>query len=180
VVFRVASCQDGDVETSITIITTEANDPDQFEDMPLEERRERSAGWKKLPLHSGKYLERFFMLATDSDFQLFASGERPVDAAGETVTTRVIMKSSIPEVLPGLIALVEQKPDATAELLKKHGGDTADLGRVHDGLATGTWPESGDPAEEAAAFAFHLLQFARIAEESRKGICFEYRGQVTA
>jgi len=167
------------VDASITIITTEANDPDQFEEMSLEERRERSAGWKKLMLRSGRYLERFYMLATDSDFQLFASSEQPEDASGVPVTTRVIMRSSIPEILPRLIALVEQTPDETAALLAKHGGGSADLGRVREGLASGTWPDSGDPAEEAAAFAFHLLAFARIAEESGTGICFEYRGQVS-
>jgi hypothetical protein len=168
------------VEPSITIITTEAHDPDQFETMRLDERRERSAGWKVFPLRSGRYLESFLMKATNCDFGVFGSSERPVDDNGVAVETSVIMSSSIPSVVPELVRMVEQKPDETAEVLAKHGGSTANLGRIRDGLKSGTWPTSGDPAEEAAAFAFYLLKYARIAEQSLKGVCFEYRGEVSA
>jgi len=179
-VFPGAFCHDVGVEASITIITTEAHDPDQFEAMRLDERRERSAGWKMFPLRSGRYLETFLMKATNSDFGVFGSAERPVDDDGTTVKTSVIMSSSIPGVVPELVEMVEQRPDETAQALAKHGGGTANLGRIRDGLKSGTWPTSRDPAEEAAAFAFYLLKYARIAEQSLKGVCFEYRGQVTA
>ncbi len=168
------------VDASITIITTKAVDPDQFEDMSLAERRERSAGWKLFPLRSGRYLETFLMKATGSDFGVFGSSESPVDANGVAVKTSVIMKDEIPALLSALTAMVEQKPDETAQLLVTHGGGTADLGRVRAALTSGTWPESGDPTEETAAFVFQLLEHARIADMARKGICFEYRGQVTA
>ncbi len=177
--FRQAVCHAAGVEASITIITTKAVDPDQFEEMRLDERRERSAGWKLFPLRSGRYLETFLMKATRSDFGIFGSAEHPVDANGVSVRTCVIMKSEVPAAVSELTAMVEQKPDETARVLVKHGGNTADPGRVHDALTSGDWPESGDPAEETAAFVFHLLEHARIADRARKGICIEYRGRVT-
>jgi len=170
---------DAAVEASITIITTKANDPDQFEEMPLEDRRQRSAGWKMFPLRSGRFLDTFLMKATNSDFGVFASAERPVDANGIPVTTSVIMKTTVPQILPELITMVEQKPDETAELLARHGGSNANVARIREALTSGIWPTSGDPAEETAAFAFHLLAFARIADMARYGLCLEYRGQVT-
>lgn len=166
------------MDASITIITTKANDPDQFEEMPLEERRQRSAGWKMFPLRSGRFLDTFLMKTTNSDFGVFASAERPVDADGVPLKTNVIMKATVPQILPELIAMVEQKPDETAEALAKHSGNNANVGRIREALTSGIWPTSGDPAEETAAFAFHLLAFARIADMARYGLCLEYRGQV--
>jgi hypothetical protein len=168
------------MEATITILTTKAEDPDQFEDMSLEGRRERSVGWKRFPLRSGRYMTTFLMKATDSDFGMFGSAELPVDGDGVIVRTHVLMRSEVPAAVLRLTAMVEEQPDETAEALVKHGGNTASLGRVREGLRSGTWPESGDPAEETAAFAFHLLALARVAAETRKGVCFEYRGQVRA
>lgn len=147
--------------------------------MLLDERRECSAGWKMFPVGSARFLDTFLIKATSSDFGVFSSDERPVDDKGVAVETGVIMSSSTPKILPGLVAIVEEKPDETIEALAKHGGSTANLGRAREALTSGTWPTSGDPAEEAAAFAFYLLKHARIAERSLKGVCFEYRGQLT-
>ena len=177
-VFATAFLHDVGVESSITIITTKAIDPDQFEDMSLQERRERSAGWKMFPLRSGRLLETFLMKATGADFGIFGSAGRPVDANGVTVKTTVLFKSEIPAAVATLTAMVEQKPDETAQLLVNHGGDTADVARVREALTSGTWPENGDPAEETAAFAFKVLELARLSEMAHKGICFEYRGEV--
>ncbi len=164
------------MEPSITIITTTAKDPDQFEGMHLTERRERSVGWKQFPLRSGVYLDAFLMSATNSEFGVFGSAEKEVDAEGVEVKTRLIVSESVPLILPELAVMVEQKPDETARALVKHGGGAADVVRVTEALTTGAWPTGDDPAEEAAAFAFHLLTYARLAEETMKGICLEYRG----
>ncbi|MBA3462808.1 MAG: hypothetical protein H0T46_22825 [Deltaproteobacteria bacterium] len=164
------------MEPSVTIITTAAKDPDQFEGMLLTERRERSVGWKKFPLRSGVYLDAFLVSATDSDFGVFGSAEEEVDAEGIKVRTRLIVSESIPQILPMLMTMVEEKPDETARALVKHGGGTADVVRVTEALTSGAWPSGNDPAEEAAAFAHQLLTYARLAEETLKGICLEYRG----
>ncbi len=50
-------------------------------------------------------------------------------------------------------------------------------GRSFSALQTGTWPRNGDPAEESAAFAHHLLKYARTAKQDRMGVCWEYRGK---
>ena len=71
------------------------------------------------------------------------------------------------------------KPDETARALIERGGGKADLARVTEALTTGNWPESGDAAEETAAFTFQLLKHARFAKTDLRGICLEYRGDVT-
>jgi hypothetical protein len=166
------------VDASITIITTTAEDPDQFENLSLEERRENSGGWKKFPLRSGRFVDTFLMKATDSDFSVFDSADEPRDPDGFAVHTCMISREDIPRVISDLEALLLQKPEETARALVELGQGRADLARVLDALQNGAWPESGDPAEEAAAFAFHLLFYARRAERDLNGVCWEYRGDV--
>jgi len=166
------------VETTLTILCTEAEDPDQFEAMTLDERRERSGGWKTFPLRSRRMVDTFLLKATRSDFGVFDSAELPVDDAGVAVKTCVIMRSSIREVVASLETMIERRPTETALALTKHGGGTADLGLVTAALTSGAWPTSGDPAEETAAFAFQLLVYARFALEDLRGVCWEFRGSV--
>ena len=177
--FAPGSCHDSPVSASITIISVPAEDPDAFEAMYLDERRDRSGGWATFPVHSGRMLDVFLMKATHADLGVFGSAEE-TDAAGEPLATCLIDRETLLEVLPYLEALVEGKAADTARALVTHGGGGADLARVIEALETGVWPTSGDPAEEAAAFAFHLLKSARVAKGDRMGVCWEYRGQLVA
>lgn len=165
------------MSASITIIIVPAEDPDSFEAMYLDERRHRSGGWVAFPLQSGRYPDTFLMKATDSDLGVFG-GADDTDDAGEKLVTCMIDHLTLVESLPYLEALVEAKTDETARALVAHGGGSADLARVAEGLRSGTWPTSGDPAEEAAAFAHHLLKSARVAQKDRMGVCWELRGQI--
>ena len=167
------------MDPSITIICTEADDPDQFERMSLTERRERSGGWKTFPLRSGRFIDTFFMAATDSDFGVFDSADALVDGDGVTVKTCMIVKDSIPQIIPMLEVLVEQRPGETARALVAHGGGSADPEQVAAVLGSGEWPDSDDPAAEAAAFARQLLTYARYANDDLRGVCWEFRGEPT-
>jgi hypothetical protein len=163
----------------ITIISCDGDDPDAFEEMSRPERRERSGGWKRFPLRSGKRLDTFLMKATHVDLWVFecATDEDP---DGEEFATDFMPTSAVVEKLPTLARLVEAEPDDTARLLHVHGGGTGDLARITHALRTGEWPTTTDPAEEAAAFAFNLLTYARYAEQSLMGVAWEVRGEVRA
>ena len=177
-VFVPGHCHDWAVSASITIIACPAEDPDSFEEMRLDERRNRSAGWATFPLRSGRYVDTLLMKATNTDFGIFESAEKEIDENGDTVESNMIARVTIIEVLPLLEALVEANADETARALWTHGGGTADLARVCEALRSDAWPESGDPADEAAAFAHQLLKHARYAVDYLDGVCWEYRGDV--
>jgi hypothetical protein len=163
----------------ITIITCPGDDPDEFEQMSRPERRERSVGWKRFPLRSGKLLDTFLMFATHVDLGVFGCATDE-DPDGEPFDTSFMPTSSIVETLPALAQWVEGDPDETARLLHVHGGSTGDLAQITQALRTGEWPTSTDPAEEAAAFAFNLLTYARYAKQSLMGVAWEIRGEVRA
>lgn len=164
------------VNASITIIAVPAEDPDSFESMYTDERRHRSAGWKTFQPRSGRMLDTFLMKATSSDLGVFEC-EPEVEPDGQKLQTCLIDRSTLVQVLPKIEALVETNAAETARALQSHGGGAADLARVTAALASGTWPDSGDPAEETAAFAHHLLKYARIATQERRGVCWEFRGE---
>ena len=166
------------MSATITIISTKADDPDSFEDMSLSERRTASGGWKVFPVRSGRALDTFLMKATKSDFGVFESDISLKDKDGTKVQSNMIVRASIPGVIKDLERLVEKNPDKTAKALVAHGGDRADLARVLAALTSDEWPEGGDPAEEAAAFAHHLLNAARVAKGDLDGVVWEYRGTV--
>lgn len=88
--FAAAPCHHYGVDASITIISTFADDPDSFESMRLDERRQRSGGWKEFPLRSQRFLDTFLMAATGSDFGVFPSAQEPLDSRKVKVKTRVI------------------------------------------------------------------------------------------
>lgn len=163
---------------AVTIITTPADDLDAFEAMDVDERRRSSGGWKRFPVRSCRLLDTFFMFATHSDLGVF--GCAPEHFAGDPLTTCLWPRAQVVDVLPRLEMLVEANADATVGLLREHGGGLADPARIAAALRTGTWPESGDPAEEAAAFAYHLMHHARAAQADRMGVCWEYRGELRA
>ena len=161
------------MSSSITLIVVPAEDADSFEAMPVDERRQRS--WQTFPVRCGRYLCTFLMTATDTDLGVFG-GEPEIEQDGQQLEACMIDREMLVEVLPQIEAMVEADADETARVLHAHGGGTADLARVVDALKTGAWPESGDPAEEAAAFARHLLSYARVAKQEQMGVCWEYRG----
>ncbi len=171
-------CHDRPVEATITIIGLRADDPDSFEEMSLERRREKSGGWNVFPVRSGRALDTFLMKATDSDFAVFGCGIKLVDDEGLSVRSNLITRGDVKRVIPNLEELVEKHPGRTARALVAHGGNRADVARVLDALGSDEWPESGDPAEEAAAFAHHLLKRARVAVCDFHGVCWEYRGTI--
>lgn len=167
------------MSASITIIGVPAEDPDSFEEMYLDERRNRSGGWDTFPLRSGRMLDAFFMKATSSDLGVYR-GDEDKDDDGVKLVTCLIDRETLVEVLPDLERLVETNADATARALQAHGDGKTGLERISAALKGGAWPESGDTAEEAAAFARQLLKFARTAVKDRMGVCWEYRGDVIA
>lgn len=166
------------MEVSVTIIATPAEDHDTFEEMSLEDRKRRSGGYETFPVRSGRALDTFVMQATGTDLSVFESSDEKVDKDGHAVQSCVITEDVVPDVVGRLVALVETNVDETARALRKHGGGTADPARVVEALRSGTWPSSGDAAEEAAAFAHQLLKYARFAEEDLIGLCWEYRGKI--
>jgi hypothetical protein len=167
------------VETTVTIIATPAEHPDSFEEMRLAERREQSGGWKTFPVRSGRYLDTFVMKATDADFSVFGSSIVLTDEDGTKVETMMICDADIGHVIEDLAALVEQNPEQTAKALVAHGGGSASIEAVVAALKSGAWPDDGDAATEAAAFAHHLLSYARVAKGDATGVCWEYRGPVS-
>ena len=165
---------------TITIITTKAADPDQFESMYNDERRRRSGGWETFPSRSGGLPGNFFLLATKVDLGVFESAPEVDIDTEEKLQTCMIDKATLLRVIPKLEELVERNTEATARALVAQGGNSADLARVTETLRSGAWPEGDDPAEEAAAFAHNLLKYARTAAELQMGICWEYRGEFTS
>lgn len=163
---------------AVTIITTEADDIDQFEALTAHERRERTGGWKRFPVRSGRLLDTFLMFATHVDLGVYQCETKQVD--GDPLTTSLWPQEQVIDVLPTLVKLVETNATDTVHALHEHGGGTADVSRIAEALATGVWPENGDPAEETAAFAFHLLRYARTAEGDLYGVCWEWRGDLRA
>jgi hypothetical protein len=172
---------EGDVEDSkaaVTMFVTEADDPHAFEAMAPEDRRTRGGVWTRCPVRSGRLLDTFFMFATHVDLGVFACADEIRD--GEKLKTCLLDKNTVAEVLPTVQRLVEAEAEATARALWEHAGGTGDLARIGEALRTETWPTSDDPAEEAAAFAHHLLKHARDAKELGMGVCWEYRGELRA
>ncbi len=118
------------------------------------------------------------MLATDSDFAVFASDVKLVDEQGASVESNLITSGDVKRVIPDLEELVEKHPDRTARALFAHGGNCGDPARVLAALSSDEWPEGGDPAEEAAAFAHQLLKRARVAVGDFHVVCWEFRGDI--
>ena len=160
---------------TITIIATTVEEPDQFEAMDTDERRYISAGLKTFPARSGRYPDDVFLQATGVYLGIY-EGAPEYDAKGR-LHTCMIDRQTLAKVLPDLVAAVEGDPVATARALVAECGGTSDLARVASALQADTWPEGEDPAEEAAAFAHHLLAYARIAVGSGQGLCWELRGE---
>jgi len=174
---------DGDVSKkkapSIVIIILRAANPDEFEAIPFYARKEESSGWMDLPARSGRYLDTFLMKATGADFSLF-QGAMDEDEDKLAFVSCLIGRDDVVRVLPALEALVAKNADKTARALRAHGGNKASLASIKAALASGKWPDGGDPAEEAAAFAHHLLAFARTAVEYGLAVCLEYHGDFVA
>jgi hypothetical protein len=166
------------VGATITIISTKADDPDSFEEMTLLERGTNSSGFKMFPVRSGRAIDTFLMAATKSDFGVFESSEVLKDKEGRKVHSNMIARASMPGVIKDLERLVEKKPDKTAKALVAHAKGKSDLARVLAALESDEWPEGGDPAEEAAAFAHHLLNAARDAKQYLNGVVWEFRGTI--
>ena len=164
---------------SITIIILRAADPDEFDAIPYYARKEVSAGWKDLPARSGRLLDTFLMKATDSDFSMFQD-EMDEDEDKLAFVSCLIARSDLVRILPELESLIEKNAARTARALRVHGGNKASLASIKGALASGEWPDSGDPAVEAAAFAHHLLAFARTAVEHKLAVCVEYHGDFAA
>jgi len=165
------------VSATITIIATEVESPSQFESMYIDERRSVSSGWKSFPARSGRYPDGIVLQATNSDLGVFECDPDEDIDTGEKLHTFLIDRKTLVKVLPKLKAIVETNAATTARALVENVGGAAELERVSDALKNGTWPEVDDAAAEAAAFAHHLLGYARIAVASGKGVCWEYRGE---
>lgn len=164
---------------TITFIVCDGADPDEFEAIDIEERRRNGGGWETFDVKSGVMLCTFLMGATHHDFGVFGAADE-VDHAGEKVDTAVIFNEGLREVLPILERLVETERGVTVQALYVHGGCTGDMSRITEILRTGEWPTTGDAADEAAAFAFHLLAHGRTALAANLGVCWEYRGEIRA
>ena len=164
------------MSAGITIIVTPADDDEEFENMDDEQRRSKGHEWEEFPLGSDRFLDSFFMTATKSDLSVIACDDRKIE--GVRLQTRLLVRDVVVDVIPDLKGLIDKDADSTALALQKHGGGKADLARVSAALKSGTWPKTGDPAEESAAFARQLLNHAILAKEAKMGVCWEYSGDV--
>jgi hypothetical protein len=163
------------VSETITIIATEVESLAQFKRLEPIERRRISLGWKKFPSRSGRYPDRVFRKATKIELDMIASPPNEDYENGEKLTTFIIDSTTLESVIPRLEAAVVENAEATARALVESVGETAELSRVSEGLRAGRWPEVDDAAAEAAAFAHHLLVYARVAALAGNGVCWEYR-----
>lgn len=145
-----------------------------FESISLSDRPRESSGWINYPVRSGRRLSAFLSAATNTDLDAWLAEDRDGEL-DEGVETRVIHESSVATVLTRLEALIANA-ETTAARLVAHGGNTTEVARVAAALQTDGWPTSGDPAEEAAAFALHLRDYLRIAKDENVGVCWELRG----
>lgn len=161
---------------SVEIFALPIADADALEQLSLVERRELAGRTRKrFVVRSGHYLDAFFLRALQID--LAVGLERPTrDDDGAMLRSGFIDEESLREIVPTLARCLEAETARTIECLHAHGGGTADRDRIRAALARGDWPESEDPAEEAAAFAFHWLERARLAESVLIGLCWEWRG----
>lgn len=116
------------------------------------------------------------MMATKIDLDVFECDPMTDIDKDERLHSFLIEKGDLPRVVPRLAELVESNADATARALVALVGGTADVARVSAALTSGAWPDGSDAAEEAAAFAYWLLNYSRIAVSGGMGICWEYRG----
>ena len=156
--------------TTLTLISLTITDPDSFEQLSLEERRSYGGSWT-YPVGSGRPLDTFLMKATKSDLGVFA-----FDKASDGSETCMIDQSTLVDDIAPLERLVETKRIETARALHEHGKKAGSLTQIEAALQSGTWPTNGDAAEEAAAFAHHLLRCARFGMENHMGVCWEVRG----
>ena len=165
------------MSSTLTIIVVPAEEVDDLESMYIDQRKIDSKEWEEFPLHSGRLLDTFLMAATRCDLGVFGCEDREDD--GVPLTTRLLTRPTVAEVLPDLIELVESRAEATARALQAHGGGTTDLALISEALKSGSWPTSGDPAVETAAFARQLLRRARQANDVKMALCWEFRGAMT-
>jgi len=163
------------VAATITLISLTVEGPDEFDDMSLSERR-RFGPSSTYPVNSGIAVDTFLMKATDTDLGVFDAGETRED--GDTVASSLIDRETLASDLPRLERLVETNAAETARALHEYGKERGDLAKIKAALETGEWPTSGDPAEEAAAFARQLLGCARLGKDHLFGVCWEFRGEV--
>lgn len=133
----------------------------------------------KFAIKSGRYIDTFFMKATKSDLGVLECNAHTDEDTDEKFETNLIDRKTLLEVIPKLGTLVEKNAVKTAKALHAHGGGKGDIARISAALESDEWPKSGDPAEEAAAFAHQLLKSARSAQEDRMGVCWEFRGRLT-
>lgn len=171
------ACLPKDAIATLTMIVLPADDHDSFEAMSCDERRKQSSGCETYEVRSGLLVDSFFLTATNSDLAVTRARDTR-DRDDKHVATAFIDQASLVTVLPTLAELVEAKSEATAQALCARRGAGASPSRVAWALRTGTWPTNGDVAEEAAAFAHHLLRSARAAVDDQCGVCWEYRGRV--
>lgn len=160
---------------SVTIVQRMIDSPEDLDELSIEERRDSGCyGWKTFPVRSGHLLDTFLLVGTNSDLGVGAYD--PEDDDGTMLHTSFLDGPGLADVIERLELLVEKEATITMALLRAHGGGTADKARLEAALRQGEWPESGDPAEETAAFAFHLLAQARDAIQFRAGLLIEHRG----
>ena len=165
------------IASSVTILQGPTEGHDEFEALTLDERRRKGGGWVTFPLRSGRRLCTFAMKATGADFGVLGCrDERGRD--GENVDTNLIADVDLPGTLADLEALFGTNEAQTIAQLLAHRENQSTTARIETALRTGAWPETGDPAEETAAFAHDLMNAMRAAKGKQLGVCWEYRGEV--
>lgn len=164
------------LQRTVTVMILALPTESGFESICLSDRPRESRGWIHYPVRSGRRLSAFLTAATHIGLDAWLAEDRDGEL-DEAVETYVIHESCVADVLSRLAAL-HANPETTAAALCAYGGNTSDVARVTSALKTDGWPTSGDPAEEAAAFALHLRDYLTIARDERVGVCWELRGPV--
>lgn len=165
--------------SSVTIVQRWITSFDDLDALAVADRRDSGCfGWATFPIRSGALLDTFLLLATGCDLGM--SAYEPEDDQGTPLQSSFLDGPGLPSAIAQLAILVESDAAITLAQLRDHGGGTADPVRLEAALRGGAWPESGDPAEEAAAFAHQLLARARDALQFRAGLLVEHRGALVS
>ncbi len=163
----------------MTILQVPTEGHDEFEALTLDERRKQGGGYETFPLRSGRRLCTFAMKATNGDFGVLGCrDERGKD--GERVDTNLSADVDLADVLADLEELFITKADQTIAQLLALDESQSSAAQIAAALTTGSWPSTGDAAEETAAFIHHLMKAMRAAKEKKLGVCWEYRGEIVA
>lgn len=128
---------------------------------------------KRFPLLANPPPDTLLMRATDNDFSVF--GEDLELGALQMIDHGSLVKYAHHDTLENLVHRDARATAATLTGFAKNLGVDVDEARVLEALTKGTWPTTADAMLQAAAFAHHLGDAAKIAVESDNSVVWAYQ-----